>query len=74
MILIFILNSRCYKKRYPKDLPDASVVIIFHNEAWSTLLRTVHSVLARSPPQFLREILLVDDCSVTDNYGIYIDS
>nr|CAD7449440.1 unnamed protein product [Timema bartmani] len=54
---------RCKTVTYDRYLPSASVIIIFTNEALSPLLRTVHSVLNRSPPQFLHELILVDDFS-----------
>ena len=61
--------SACFDVSYSTDLPTASVVIIFHNEAWSALLRTVHTVLARSPSHILKEIILVDDSSILEKYG-----
>ncbi|XP_043506610.1 polypeptide N-acetylgalactosaminyltransferase 5 isoform X3 [Frieseomelitta varia] len=57
----------CKAKKYNKYLPDTSIVIVFHNEAWSTLLRTVWSVINRSPRTLLKEIILVDDKSEQDH-------
>ncbi len=56
-------EDECRYWDYPDDLPTASVVLVFHNEGWSTLLRTVNSVLNRSPAKFLHEVVLVDDKS-----------
>lgn len=59
--LLFI--SRCQDLKYKENLPTASVIICFYNEHFETLLRTVHSILDRTPSRLLHEILLIDDHS-----------
>uniref|UniRef100_A0A8D8VIZ5 Polypeptide N-acetylgalactosaminyltransferase n=1 Tax=Cacopsylla melanoneura TaxID=428564 RepID=A0A8D8VIZ5_9HEMI len=58
----------CHELKYDKDLPSISVIIIFTNEAWSPLIRTILSVLMRTPEHLLKEIVLIDDAS--DKYEL----
>lgn len=62
-----VRDPECKTLEYGDDLPDACVIVIFHNEAWSVLLRTVHSILDRSPEKYLKQIILVDDFSEFDH-------
>lgn len=66
-----LICLRCKSVQYDEDLPSASVIIIFNNEAWSSLIRTVHSVLNGSPAKHLKQIVLVDDAS---DRGILFDA
>jgi polypeptide N-acetylgalactosaminyltransferase len=58
-----IRDPKCKYVDYPEKLPEVSVVIVFHNEGWSTLMRTVHSVIKQTPKELLGEVVMVDDAS-----------
>ncbi|NXD22001.1 GLT15 acetylgalactosaminyltransferase, partial [Spelaeornis formosus] len=58
-----VRHPLCLQQKYYSSLPTASVIICFHDEAWSTLLRTVHSIMDTAPKAFLKDIILVDDLS-----------
>ncbi|XP_036170844.1 N-acetylgalactosaminyltransferase 7 isoform X7 [Myotis myotis] len=56
-------QEECKYWHYDENLLVSSVIIVFHNEGWSTLMRTVHSVIKRTPRKYLAEIVLIDDFS-----------
>ncbi|XP_023097016.1 polypeptide N-acetylgalactosaminyltransferase 9 isoform X1 [Felis catus] len=55
--------KKCRQVTHTADLPQISVVFIFVNEALSVILRSVHSVVNRTPSRLLKEVILVDDNS-----------
>ena len=55
--------NNIYRHQVEHLLSATSVVILAHNEAWSVLTRTLHSVLDRTPENLLHEVIIVDDAS-----------
>ena len=62
-------DAACLAAEYDTDYPPTSVIITYRNEPRSTLLRTVVSVLERSPDKLVKEIILVDDNNVDSDIG-----
>uniref|UniRef100_A0A8C8R815 Polypeptide N-acetylgalactosaminyltransferase n=1 Tax=Pelusios castaneus TaxID=367368 RepID=A0A8C8R815_9SAUR len=56
----------CSDQLVHNDLPTTTIIMCFVDEVWSTLLRSVHSVLNRSPSHLITEIILVDDFSTKE--------
>lgn len=56
-------HKDCWKQKYRRHLPSVSIIIPFHEEHLSPLLRTFVSAVERAPPNIIKEVILVDDCS-----------
>uniref|UniRef100_A0A8C5N153 Glycosyltransferase 2-like domain-containing protein n=1 Tax=Leptobrachium leishanense TaxID=445787 RepID=A0A8C5N153_9ANUR len=63
-----IRHPNCKHKLYLEKLPNTSIIIPFHNEGWTSLLRTLQSVINRTPDCLIEEIILVDDYSDREFY------
>ena len=49
------------------------MIFIFYNEPISPLMRSIHSVLHRTPPELLKEIILIDDGSDAEWMGAELE-
>jgi GT2 family glycosyltransferase len=56
-------NPTCFRYQFPNlaAFPTISVILPVQNERPGLLTLTVHSILARTPPSILKEIIIVDD-------------
>lgn len=58
-------SFRC--ESLPRNISlSVSIVIIYHNEALSVLIRMLNSIFDHTPSELLKEIVLYDDCSDYD--------
>ena len=63
---LFIQNVHFYKVYNNDRMPSASVIVCYYREELTVLLRTIHSILDRTHPELLREIIVVNDHSDID--------
>ncbi|XP_043862048.1 putative polypeptide N-acetylgalactosaminyltransferase 12 [Drosophila santomea] len=62
-------DPRCLELEYDEDsdeMKPASIILIFRNEQLVVLLRTLHSLMERTPKHLFNELILVNDHSDTD--------
>ena len=65
-VVLIHRNPKCMLQSFHLPPITASIVICFHEEAKSALLRTVSSVVSRTADILLKEIILIDDASISD--------
>ena len=58
----------CENITYPTSNTTVSVILNYHNEVLSLLLRSIYTILAAIPPHNLCEVILVDDASNFTSY------
>ncbi|XP_029646622.2 polypeptide N-acetylgalactosaminyltransferase 13-like [Octopus sinensis] len=54
-------------------MPQAAAIVTVYNEWPSILLRTIYSIINRTPRNLLKEIIIVDDNSDLEFYKEYLD-
>lgn len=63
-------TGMCGRYRFDEaKMPSASVIVTLQNEQKGMLTLTVHSVIARTPPSLLKEIIIIDDNGLGDVRG-----
>lgn len=55
-------HKSCKVKKYSVK-NKVSIIISVFNEAWHVLLRTLHSIMQRTPEKLISEVVIIDDCS-----------
>lgn len=58
-------HEKCASLTYNLKL-SASIIIVYHNEAFSVLVRMINSLFDRTPAHLLHEIVLYDDATEDD--------
>jgi len=60
-------DPRCLNSTYAEDeMKPVSIILIFRNEQLVVLLRTLHSLVDRTPKNLFSELILVNDYSDMD--------
>ncbi|XP_017838811.2 LOW QUALITY PROTEIN: N-acetylgalactosaminyltransferase 4-like [Drosophila busckii] len=66
-------SEKCKQRKYLAKLPSVSVILIFYEEHFHTLLRSIHSIINRTPKELLHQIVLVDDYSSKESLKAPLD-